>query len=119
MNKIDEMPLKKSKQLWGPLGIRVRIASLIVFISLGAFLIGWGLQYHERHESISSHIENNHITNKTPAVFQGFSLVLRAKTSLGPKEEELVKSVHRSAEVEIKLIVPNYMQWFFQLMRSN
>jgi len=40
MDKIDEMSIKKPKQLWGPLGIRVRIALLIVFITIGTFLVG-------------------------------------------------------------------------------
>ena len=49
MDKIEIMSRTKPKQLWGPLGIRVRIALLIVLITLGTFLVGWGVQYHGKH----------------------------------------------------------------------
>ena len=98
-------------------GIRVRIALLIVLITLGTFLVGWGVRYHERHGSISSLIENAHITNKTPAVFQRLSLIPRAKRSVEQQEEELEILVPKDEEVTIKMIHPPYMQFLYQMMR--
>ena len=117
MDKIEIMSRTKPKQLWGPLGIRVRIALLIVFITLGTFLVGWGVQYHVRHGSISSLIENADITNKTPAVFQRLSLIPRAKRSVEQQEEELEILVPKDEEVTIKIIHPPYMQFLYQMMR--
>jgi len=105
MDKIDEMPLTKPKQLWGPLGIRVIIALLIVFITMGAFLVGWGVQHHEQHESIRALIENAHITNKTPAVFQRLSLIPRAKRSAEQQEEGLEILIPRGEAVTVSLDV--------------
>ena len=111
------MTRTKPNQLWGPLGIRVRIALLIVLITLGTFLVGRGVQYQVKHGTISSLIENAHITNKTPAVFQRLSLIPRAKRSAEQQEEELEILVPKGEAVIIKMIHPPYMQFLYQMMR--
>jgi len=84
MDKIDEMPLKTSEQPRGPLGIRIVISLLVLFITIGIFLIGWGVQHREKPESIYELIESANNTNKTQAVIQKLPFTPRAKRSAKP-----------------------------------
>ncbi|XP_034089152.1 uncharacterized protein LOC117557428 [Gymnodraco acuticeps] len=105
MGKIDETPLKKSEHLRGPLGIRIVVTLLAVFISIGIFLVGWGVQHREEPESIRALVENANITNKTSAVFRTFPFTPRAKRSAERLKEGLEILIPRGEAVTVSLDV--------------